>query len=92
MIFEEVESGLYLFWNPGIVNNNKRVSGYSYLMLAQEKLREFNNHEIQGAQKARYLHRALGFPGYKKYFWLLKNKKIDNSEVTIEDAKRALQP
>ena len=36
MIFKEVESGLYLFWNPGIGNNNKKVSGYSYLMLASK--------------------------------------------------------
>ena len=90
MIFEEVGSGLYLFRNPGIQSTLNKVSGYSYLMLTESKLSDFNKGEIQGAQNARDLHRSLGFPGYAKYMWLLRNQKIQGCTVTVEDAKRAL--
>ena len=67
-----------------------KVSGYSYLMLAKARLSEFTKQEIQGAQLAKWLHRARGFPGYKKYLWLLKNNMIKDSKVTYKDAKRPL--
>ena len=76
MAFEEVTSGLYLFRNPSMFTKNTKVSGYSYLMLAEANLSDFTKHEIEGAQRARELHRALGFPGYKKYLWLLKNNAV----------------
>ena len=90
MNFEEVLSGLYLFRNPSMFEITNKVSGYSYLMLAKVRLSEFTKCKIQGAQQAKRLHRALGFPGYKKYLWLLKNNMIKSSKVTFEDAKRSL--
>ena len=90
MIFEEVESGLHLFRNKVHHTTNNKISGYSYLMLTEAKLSNFNKHEIEGAEKARELHRALGYPGYGKYLWLLKHNKIKDSKVTIDDAKRSL--
>ena len=90
MNFEEVLSGLYLFRNPSMFEITNKVSGYSYLMLAKVRLSEFTKRKIQGAQQAKRLHRALGFPGYKKYLWILKNNMIKGSKVMFEDAKRSL--
>ena len=59
-------------------------------MLTEARLSNFNKHEIEGAEKARELHRVLGYPGYRKYLWLLKHNKIKNSQVTIDDVKRSL--
>ena len=81
IIFEEVGSGLYLFQNSGILSTLKKVSGYSYLILAEARLSDFNKHEIQRAEKAWELQKSLGFPGYKKYLWLLTNQKIKKSKV-----------
>ena len=50
MIFEEVTSGLYLFRNPSMVETTSKVSGYSYLMLAEARLADFTKHQIQGVQ------------------------------------------
>ena len=41
MNFEEVSSGLYLFRNPSMFETTSKVSGYSYLMLAEARLSEF---------------------------------------------------
>ena len=38
MIFEEVELGLYLFRNSSMDRIKGKISGYSYLMLAEAKL------------------------------------------------------
>ena len=89
MAFEEVSSGLYLFWNPGMFTTANKISGYSYLMLAEARLQDFTKCEIEGAAQAKDLHRALGFPGYKKFLWLIKNDMIKDNEVTLEDAKQS---
>ena len=80
MIFEEVSSGLYLFRNKAHHETDKKISGYFYLMLTEARLANFNKHEIEGAGRAQDLHRAIGYPRYNKFFWLLKNKKIKNSQ------------
>ena len=90
MIFEEVKSGLYLFRNRAHHITNNNISGYSYLMLTEARMSNFNKLEIEGAKRARELHRAIGYPGYKKYLWLLKHGKIKNNQVSLNDAKRSL--
>ena len=73
MIFVEVESGLYLFRDMVHTLTNNKMSGYSYLMLTEANLKDFTKDEVKRAQQARALHRAVGFPGYNKILWLLKN-------------------
>ena len=51
---------------------------------------EFSNEEIKRAQQAQDLHRAMGFPAYKRFLWLLKNK-VNKTQVTWDDAKIALR-
>ncbi len=69
--FEEVESGLYLFKN-GIKeeNNKQKINGYFFLTFAEGNTKEFTRSQIGKANVAKELHQCLGFPSYKKYFWL----------------------
>ena len=77
--FEEVESGLYLLRSG--LSSQKRISGYSFLTLAEGNVKDFNRSQIDKAQRAMELHQSLGYPGYKKYFWLLKNNLIEGCDV-----------
>ena len=90
MSFTEVESGLYIFRNRMHAMTNNQMSGYSYLMLTEANLKDFTKEQINRAQRARDLHRGIGFPGYKKFLWLLRNNKLNKSGVTWDDAKKAL--
>ena len=90
MKFEEVTSGLYLFRNRAHTVTGNIMSGYSYLILTQADMADFTKEQISRAQKARELYKAMGFPGYRKFLWLLSNNKVKESLVTLEDAKRAL--
>ena len=90
MVSEEVASGLYLFRNRAHTINNNKINGYSYLTLTEANMADFTKQQIHGTEKARNLYRALGFPGYNKFLWLLKLNKIKNSEVSHKNAKRAL--
>ena len=90
MNFVEVESGLYLFRNRAHAITNNKMSGYSYLMLTEANMKNFTDEQIRKAQRARDLYRGIGFPGYKKFLWMLKNNKLSKSGVTWDDAKRAL--
>ena len=88
MIFEQVSSGLYLFSHKQQYKH--RISGYSFLTLTTGDKSKFNKREIEQAEAARTLHRAIGFPGYKRFFWMIKNNKIPKCQITVDDAKRAL--
>ena len=63
MIFEEVTSGLYLFRNKAHHTSNNKISGYSYLILTEARLANFNKQEIEGVKRAQELHMAIGYPG-----------------------------
>ena len=76
MVFEEVDSGLYLYrMNKAAKNDHSenRVSSYSFLTLVAAN---------------RYQH--LGMPGYRRIFKALERNYIKNCPVTLDDAKRAL--
>ena len=89
MNFEEVESGLYLFRNRALTITDNKFSGYSYLLLTKPNTHEFTKKEMDKARLAKDLHRAMGFPSYKRFLWLLKNKMVQDTNVTLDDTKRA---
>ena len=90
MIIEEIRLGLYLFSNKACLLREKEISVYSYLMLIEINLSKFNQREISQDQKARDMHRAIGFPGYEKFIWLLQYNKLKEIEVTLNNVKRSL--
>jgi len=53
-------------------------------------LTQFNQREIEGADKARALYRKLGYPAQNHFEHMLLNNFIHNCPITSEDAKRAL--
>ena len=63
---------------------------YSYFMLTRANLDNFSKMEIEGVDRAKRLHRAMGYPSYRKFLWLLQHNMIRNSKVTLDDVKRAL--
>ena len=50
----------------------------------------YSKRELKGADIARDLHRNIGYPGYQKFFQILKTKDFRNCSITSEDAKRYL--
>ena len=58
MVFEEVQSGLYLFRNKAHASCANKINGLSYLMLTEAKLSDFTKQQITKAEKARELHKA----------------------------------
>ena len=42
MNFEEVSTGLYLFWNKAHIMSKNPISGYSYLILTEANMNGFN--------------------------------------------------
>ena len=42
------------------------MSGYSYLMLTEANMKDFTEDQVKKAERARDLHRGMGFTGYKK--------------------------
>ena len=89
MYFEEVESGLYMFKRQAH-QMNKKMSGYSFLTLASANKSHYNRTELERADKARLLHAKLGYPEYKRFFWMLQTGKVKDSKVNVDDAKRVL--
>ena len=59
-------------------------------MLTEANKSNFTKMEIEGVDKARALHRGIGYPNYRKYLWLLQHNMIKGSKVTLDDVKRLL--
>ena len=87
--FVEIDSGLYMLQSP-TNSKGKKVSGYSLLSLVAGNKAEFTEDEVMRADKAWKLHRSIGYPGYKKYFKLLRNEFFKDCPISEDDAKRAL--
>ena len=91
MVFEEVESGLYLYRMNGKNNHSKkRVSSYSFLTLVETNKSLYTSRQIKLADEAKRLYEHLGMPGYKKFFHALEYNQIKNCPITVDDAKRCL--
>lgn len=71
-------------------NKNQKVSGYSFLTITTGESSQFNEEQLDGANEARQLYQAFGFPRYKRFFWLLQKNKITDCNVTLDDTKRAI--
>ena len=67
MKFDEVRYGLYVVTGNKHNNTKKLISGYSFLNLVSSNKSKFTRREIEGAERAQYLLRKLGFIDYHKY-------------------------
>ena len=90
MKFKEFSSGLY-FHDPTVVCKPKSpVSNYCLVQTVNKNRKMFHRREIEGAEKARSLHRLLGRPAQARFEHFLVNNLIRNCPVTVQDAKRAV--
>ena len=73
---------------PGFISPHHFI--FSELSLVAGNKAEFTEDEVMRADKARELRISIGYPGYKKYFKLLRNEFFKNCPISEDDAKRAL--
>ena len=88
--FEEVRSGLYLFKGNTNRHIDSKMSSYSFPTLMKEDHAQFTRTQIEKAKDTKQLYQRMGHPGYKSFFWLIKNKKISGCHINMEDVKRVI--
>jgi len=93
--FSVVGTGLYLLQNGVNFNStntiNDVVTHYSYMNLISHNKNNFTSRQIQGADSARRLYKAINQPGYSEFFRLIQANFFCDSPVTIQDAKTAIE-
>ncbi len=92
MKFKEFRSGLYYYdpKEPAPPNSTKSsVSDYCLIQTVDNNKRMFHRREVEGADRARELHRKLGRPSQKRFEHILNNGLLHNCPVTAKDARRA---
>jgi len=89
MKFEEQESGLYVF-KP---NSNASINIYPHCTLVttiEENKKMFTRRQVYNADLARELYRKIGRPGEDAFENILRNNRIHNCPITVDDARRAV--
>mmetsp|Transcript_25361 Transcript_25361/g.69903 ORF Transcript_25361/g.69903 Transcript_25361/m.69903 type:complete len:299 (+) Transcript_25361:426-1322(+) len=64
-------------------------NAYNFLSTVSNNESHFSARQIQQANKALSLYRALGRPSEQKFYDILTGNQLNNCETTVEDAKRA---
>jgi hypothetical protein len=91
LVFHERPDGLYVH-NTGISPPTSAVSGsvstgYTFLQTVSDNKNFFTQREIDSADRARALYRALGRPSQSQFEDILQKNLIRNCPVTVDDAK-----
>ena len=92
--FLPFDNGLYYFDTrnePRSVddNTNDVITPYLLLQSVEDNKAFYTQREIKGAENARLLQEALGWPSDDYYKYIIKNNLITNTEVTLDDILRA---
>ena len=90
--FTMVRNGLFLLDPAGLAKLRSFFDYYSFAQVdtVQALKTNFTRREIEGAERARTLFRALGMPSYAKFIHTLEHNHIRNCPVTSADVRRAL--
>jgi len=91
--FSAVGTGLYLLQNGVNSNRTKTINDVvtHYMNQISNNKNNFTNRQIQGADSARRLYKAINRLGYSEFFRLLETNFFRDSPVTIQDAKTAIE-
>ena len=83
--FQGFGSGLYFH------NLNAPVNAYPYNLLntVSENKTFFSRREIEGAEKAREQQGQIGWPSDQEYYEIIRDNRMKNSKVTLDDLRRA---
>ena len=89
--FIMIGNGLFLLDEAGHSKLSK-FSSYSFNQVdtVRSLKSNFTRREIEGAERARTLFRAIGMPSYQKFIHALEHNHIRNCPVTAADVRRAL--
>ena len=87
--FRECIDGLY-YWDSKS-KPKMPITNYStsFAQTVHNNKLYYSRREIQGADRARALQAALGWPSTSTFLRIINNNLIHNSTVTIDDIKRA---
>ena len=86
-VFTESKDGLYIY-DTGI-SPSPHV-GCVFVQSVEDNKAMFTNREIENADRARSLYRALGRPSQQQFEDVLQKNLIMNCPVTVEDARRSV--
>ena len=87
--FASIDNSIYLI-DESNLPKLKPVTNYSYTNVVDENKLNFTTRELAGADTARSLFKALGFPSYSRYIYAIEHNLISNWTVNISDIKHAL--
>ena len=81
MLFKMHRSGLH-FYDP-------KQKEFAFVVTVSDNMKMFSNRQIAGAEKARSLQAALGYPSDHDMKWILKSNQVNECPVTHDDARNA---
>jgi hypothetical protein len=87
--FNCINEGIYLLDETDLPKL-KPLIGYTCANVVEHNKLDFTNRELEGANTARSLFKALGMPSYSRYIHAIENNLIQDCPVTISDVRRAL--
>jgi hypothetical protein len=89
MKFHEYMSGLY-YYDVAISTPSTDNTAYSFVITVRGNKERYHRREIEGADRARELYKAIGRPSQKHFEHILRHNLIRNCPVTVDNARRAL--
>lgn len=87
--FLPYKGNIYLLDPPDYSKLNSAVSFYSCTHIVANKRVNFTKRELEGADKARALYKAMRLPQYKIFIKRIARNQIKDCKVTVADAQRA---
>jgi hypothetical protein len=78
------ESGLH-YYDPRMENGQ-----LSFVNAVAENMSCFTKREVKGAMVARSLYKTLDRPSMKDFKWIMRDQKIKDSPVTLQDVNIAI--
>lgn len=87
--FLPYKGNIYLLDPPDYAKLNSAITSYSCTNIVAKNKVNFTKREIEGADKARALYKAMRLPQYKTFIKRLAQNQIKDCKVTVADAQRA---
>jgi hypothetical protein len=87
--FSNLQSGIYLL-DDNDLPKLSTLTGYIHANIVEDNKLAFTTRELQGADTARSLFKAMGMPSYSRFIYAIENNLIKNCPITVADIRRAL--
>ena len=92
--FHECKDGLHYYDTSTNKHSSTSFTGYSeqslqFLQSVQENKQHYSQRQIAGADTARHIQAAIGFPGTTAFTNIIRNNLVRNSTITPDGIFRA---